>query len=592
MNKQQKSQKLNLLIYIKRRAVLYTIGIMSLLLSVSLIMFEPVMVQHIIDDVIIGKDSSHLAIFLGGFIIIGVGRFIFQYIKEFCFDIGGSAIARDLRFDVFKKMQNLSASFYDKNNSGELMSRVKDDVDRIWDCGTYIGMLIIEVTVHTSLILYCLYSLNPVLALLPTLTMIAAAAIAIIMERKLDKSFGDIAEENAALNNTAQENLNGVRTVKSFTREIFEFHKFQRHSNRYYELNVSQSKIFVKYDPIIQIFTKLLPMAVLLTGGYFCISKKISIGELNAFVMYCMNALWPMEMLGWLTNGFAQGIASAKRLDKIFQERSDIQEIENVEELPDVKGNIVFDNVSYTSKNGKKIIDNVSFEIKAGQTLGIMGETGSGKTTLINLLMRMYDVTGGAIYVDGVDVRSWNLSTLRKSVATVMQDVFLFSNTIEDNIVLGAKDLIDERSIDKAIDNSCAKEFVAGMKDGKSTIIGERGVGLSGGQKQRITIARALSHKTPVLVLDDSTSALDTETEQQIQKTLQTLSGMTKIIIGHRISAVKNADKIIVLNKGSVAESGTHEQLLAEKGLYYETYKVQFGDTNLKNCSLQDSTSS
>ena len=241
----------------------------------------------------------------------------------------------------------------------------------------------------------------------------------------------------------------------------------------------------------------------------------------------------------------------------------------------DINGDIEFDHVTYQAGD-RKILDDVSFEIKAGQTLGIMGSTGSGKTTLINLLKRMYDVTDGSIKIDGIDIRDLPLPTLRRSVSCVMQDIFLFSDTIDGNIRLGAREKITTAQVRSALNQSRASEFVDRMEDKENTVIGERGVGLSGGQKQRITIARALARKTPVLVLDDSTSALDTETEQEIQQVLADLSGMTKIIIAHRISAVRKADKIIVLDKGRLVEEGNHEELMAKGGLYKETFDSQY----------------
>ena len=307
--------------------------------------------------------------------------------------------------------------------------------------------------------------------------------------------------------------------------------------------------------------------------------EKLSMGELIAFIQYVGGMIWPIEMLGWLTNGFASAKASIKRLNKIYSEMPDILDESKIEEdllSPfDVSGSVKFNNVTYKAGENK-ILEDVSFEIQAGQTLGIMGATGSGKTTIINLLKRMYDVSEGSIELDGVDIRQFPLATLRKSVACVMQDIFLFSDTIDGNIRLGERETMTTPTVRLALEKSHSAEFVDKMKDKEHTVIGERGVGLSGGQKQRITIARALARKTPILVLDDSTSALDTETEQEIQGVLAELSGMTKIIIAHRISAVRKADKIIVLDGGKVCEEGTHEELLAKGGLYKETYDSQY----------------
>ena len=305
-----------------------------------------------------------------------------------------------------------------------------------------------------------------------------------------------------------------------------------------------------------------------------------------AFLAYVGGMIWPMEMLGWLTNGFSSAKASVKRLNKIYSEMPDIEDnselAKNTEDGDtdlanamfsqfDISGDISFEHVTY-----KDILHDVSFTIKAGQTLGIMGATGSGKTTIINLLKRMYDVTDGSIRLDGIDIRELPLPTLRRAISCVMQDIFLFSDTIDGNIRLGARETMTTAEVRSALNQSHAAEFVDRMEEKENTVIGERGVGLSGGQKQRITIARALARKTPVLVLDDSTSALDTETEQEIQGVLAELSGMTKIIIAHRISAVRKADKIIVLDKGKVVEEGTHEELLARGGLYKETYDSQY----------------
>ena len=303
----------------------------------------------------------------------------------------------------------------------------------------------------------------------------------------------------------------------------------------------------------------------------------MSLGQLAAMVEYSNNIVWPMEMLGWLTNSFSSAIASNRKLKKIYNEVPTIKEKENPIILDEVKGKITFDHVAY-GKEGKHILRDVSFEVQPGETLGIMGETGSGKSTIINLMSRFYDVDKGKICLDDVDIRDMKLSQVRESISQVMQDVFLFSDTIAENIKLGKKDYISEEEVEIASNNAQVSEFATKMKNKYNTVIGERGVGLSGGQKQRISIARAFAKKNPILILDDSTSALDMETEQQIQEALSKLDGVTKVIIAHRISAVKNADEIIILKDGIIAERGKHQQLLEKHGLYYETYQSQYGD--------------
>lgn len=552
----------------------------------------PLIVQHIVDDVLIGKNIGVLNLLLLGILGIGVGRCVFQYTKEFLCDFAGSKIASEVRINLFQKIQSLSANFFDGINSGELMSRVKDDVDRIWDIAAFMGILMAEVAIRTVSTLFFMIRINWQLAIIPVLGMIASGFIAIKMEKQLDELYGAVAQEGSEMNNTAAENLAGVRTVKAFAREGFEIAKFHKHNQKFYELNIDLSRVFVKYNPIIQMITRSLSIVSLLLGGLIVIKgnplqggQKMTVGQLMAFIQYVGGMIWPMEMLGWLTNGLSSAKASVKRLNKIYQENPDITDKSQVagdEELSgamfsefDINGDIEFDHVTYQAGD-RKILDDVSFEIKAGQTLGIMGSTGSGKTTLINLLKRMYDVTDGSIKIDGIDIRELPLPTLRRSVSCVMQDIFLFSDTIDGNIRLGAREKITTAQVRSALNQSRASEFVDRMEDKENTVIGERGVGLSGGQKQRITIARALARKTPVLVLDDSTSALDTETEQEIQQVLADLSGMTKIIIAHRISAVRKADRIIVLDKGRLVEEGNHEELMAKGGLYKETFDSQY----------------
>lgn len=593
--------RLNLSHYFRKYAFLYFIAVIAVLASTILDMVAPLIVQHIVDDVLIARNLDIFKYLLLGILGIGVGRCIFQYIKEFTCDYCGSKIASEIRINLFQKIQSLSANFFDGINSGELMSRVKDDVDSIWNIAAFMGILMVEVVIRVVTTMYFMIRINWQLAIIPIIGMFLCGVIAIRMEKKLDKLFGDLQQENSELNNTAAENLAGVRTVKAFAKEGFEINKFHKHNQKYYEINIDLSRVFVKYNPLIQMIARVLSLFILLLGGLFVINgnpfnggEKLTIGELMALVQYVGNMIWPMEMLGWLTNGLSQAKASVTRLNKIYGElpaindESELEKKNAVHQLSldtelsnalftsdDITGNIAFENVSY--KSGERyILKDVSFEIKAGQTLGIMGATGSGKTTIINLLKRMYDVTEGSIKMDGVDVREIPLATLRKSVACVMQDIFLFSDTIDGNIRLGAKETMTTAEVRASLEKSHSAEFVDKMEEKENTVIGERGVGLSGGQKQRITIARALARKTPVLVLDDSTSALDTETEQEIQGVLAALTGMTKIIIAHRISAVRKADKIIVLDKGSIAEEGTHEELLEKKGLYWETYNSQY----------------
>lgn len=554
----------------------YLGAVLSLLIAVTLDMAAPRLTARVVDDVIVGGNMGELKFLLLGFLGVGLGRCIFQYVKEYTFDKNGARISGDMRRDLFRHIQSLSADFFDRTNTGELMARVKEDIDHIWDAVGYVGMLLIEVVYHTAIILVCMCMIHWKLAMISAAAMLLCGIVAVVMERKLGAVYEEISEENAVLNTVAEENLGGVRTVKAFAREAFEIGKFLSHNKRYYDLNMAQSKVLVRYYPIFTVITTVLPLLTLLVGGRFVIDGEMTLGQLTAFVEYSMNIVWPMEMLGWLTNSFSSAVASNKKIRKIYEETPTVTESTDSVRIEDVQGKVCFDHVSFHKADQHEILRDISFTVEAGGTLGIMGATGAGKTSIIQLLQRMYDATGGAIYLDGMDIRTLSLEQLRTSVGFVMQDVFLFSDTIGDNIKLGKKRYVDFRTVRKASTDAQASGFIERMEKQYDTVIGERGVGLSGGQKQRISIARALSKKNPILVLDDSTSALDTETEQMIQQTLAKLENTTKIIIGHRISAVRYADEILVLEGGAIAERGTHEELLGKHGLYYETYLSQY----------------
>lgn len=562
--------------YIGRYWYGYVFAVASMVTAIALDMLYPKITQKIVDDVILGGQMEILTKLLTGIVLVGIGRSIFGYCKEFTFDFLSSKIGAEMRKDLFNHIQTLSMRYFDDTNTGELMARVKDDVDKIQNALGYVGMLLIEVTIHVVFVLYCMFSLNWKMAFLPVTVMLCCAVVAIIMERKLDKVYEDISEENAVLTTVVEENLAGVRTVKAFAREDYEIKKFLSHNERYYNLNITQSKVLVRYYPLFQFVGKVLPVAITILGGISVMNGNMSLGALVAYVEYSRNCTWPMEMMGWLTNDLSSAVASYKKIKKIYEVKPEIEDSRNVVTLDHVSGNVEFDHVSF-KLDGKQILSDISFSVNEGKTLGIMGATGSGKSSIINMLHRFYDTTEGSVRLDGVDIRKISLRQLRRSVAVVLQDVFLFSDTIEENIKMGNRNTMQMDEIKSAAASAQASSFIEKMDEQYETVIGERGVGLSGGQKQRISIARALSKHSPILVMDDSTSALDMETEHEIQKTLNSLKDTTKIIIAHRISAVCHADEIIYLQDGRIAERGTHEELLAKKGLYYDTYMAQYG---------------
>lgn len=562
--------------YVRKHWATYTMAVIFMILAIALDMLFPKVTEKIVNEVLVGQDYSHFAILLIAIIMIGVGRSVFGYFKEFTFDKNCITIGTEMRKDLFDHIQSLSLDYFDDANTGELMARVKDDIDKVYNLVGMVAMRGMEVTLNAVLILYFMFSINPVLTMLPLSFMVICAATAILMEKKLDKIYEDISEENALLTTIAEENLAGVRTVKAFAREDYEIKKFMGHNKKFYELNMTEAKALIHFYPIFQLAGTLLPVACAVLGGISVINGHMNLGSLTAYIIYSRNCTWPMEELGWITNEFSSAIASLKKIKKIYEEHSTLLENDKPMHVNSIKGNVEFEHVSL--KFGEKeILKDISFKLEAGKTLGIMGQTGSGKSTIVNLMQRFYDPSEGKIFLDGVEIRDMELEQVRGASAVVMQDVFLFSDTIEENIRMGRREDLTLDEVKDAAKMAKASDFIERLDDNYNTVIGERGVGLSGGQKQRISIARALSKKAPILILDDSTSALDMETESEIQKTLDEIKGVTRVIIAHRISAVKNADEIIYLKDGRIAERGSHEELIGKKGLYYETYIAQYG---------------
>ena len=563
--------------YVLRYWYLYLTAMVAMICSIFLDILAPQVTKSVIDDVIVGGKLELLTKLLFALLGIGLGRAVFQYTKEFTFDITSMKIACDMRRNLFQHIETLSMRYFDQNNTGELMARVKDDVDKVWNAVGMVSMLIIEGSIHIIAVLYCMLTISPKLTLIPLAVMPIVGYIAIKMEKQLGIVYDEISEQNAELNTVAQENLAGVRTVKAFAKEDYEIEKFKKHNQKYYNLNMRQARTLAKYDPNISFLAKIQLVFIIIIGGILVMQDEISIGQLGAFAEYANNIIWPMEILGWLSNDLASALASNKKINRILAEQPEIRNQEELVIPSEQKGNLEFRKVSF-SMNNTEILKDVSFKLEQGKTIGIMGMTGSGKTSIVNLMERFYDVSEGTILLNGIDIRKLPLETIRQSMAVVMQDVFLFSDTIRENVRLGQRATMPEETVREAVRSASAQGFIERMSNQYETVIGERGVGLSGGQKQRISIARALAKKAQILILDDSTSALDMETEYEIQQKLADLKDTTKVIIAHRISAVKYADEIIILEHGQVVERGTHQSLMEKKGFYYSTYEAQYGD--------------
>ena len=565
--------------YLIRNWWRYTIGGISLICSTAIDVLLPFVTLSMVDDVIVGRNMDIFRRDILLFVAAGLGRAFFQFVKEFLCDMSGCRVASGLRKDMMKHIFTLHKGYFDKTNTGELMARVKDDAGAVWDLTGFVGMLLTEATVYFIGVVICMLRLNWKLSMVPLVFMPFLAYVALHLEKTLSKDYDDISERNAALTKVVEENISGVRTVKAFSAEGIEMKKFDEKNLDYAKANKKFASDLADSDPLIGLIPKVMQVAVVAIGGYAAIKGSITYGTLVAFVSYSINIVWPIENLGWMLSLVSQGLAGYKKISKVLGTMPDITDPSGKElsDSANVPGQISFENVSFAIDD-KPILEDVSFTIEKGKTLGIMGATGAGKSTIVNLLERFYDVTDGCIRIEGKDIKDMPLSDVRAFSSVVTQDVFLFSDTITENVRLGFKDSMDEVTVRNAIKSAHAKDFVEKITDSYEAVIGERGIGLSGGQKQRLSIARALAKKADLLVLDDSTSALDMETEAAIQQELLKKKDMSKIIIGHRISSVKDADEIIVLENGRVKERGTHAELIGKKGLYYSTYEAQYGD--------------
>lgn len=563
--------------YILKTLPIYTIAGLALLASTAFDIWFPLITMSIVDDVIVGHDMEMLKINLICILIVGFGRALTQYIKEYLCDMAGCNVSENMRKDMMRHIQKLSKSYFDANNTGELMARVKDDTGKIWDLCGFVGMLSVEAVCYLIGVIVCMLKLNYKLAFIPIVFLPFLAVMVLKIDKRLDKIYGNISEENAVLNRVIEENISGVRTVKAFAAEKQEIDKFDKENATYNELNMEEASYMAYMEPIIGVVPKIMQASMIAIGGYAAITGHITYGVLVAFMQYTSNIVWPIENMGWLLNCVSAAIASNKKIKVIFAARPEITEIENAKNIESNRCELRFDHVDFTL-DGKDILKDVSFELPNGKTLGIMGATGTGKSMMVNLIERFYDVDNGSISIGGIDVRELALSDVRDFSSVVTQDIFLFSDTIKDNVKLGNKEKMSDNTVKYAIRKAHAKEFVEKITGGYDAVIGERGIGLSGGQKQRLSIARALAKNAGVLILDDSTSALDMETESDIQQEIKNKKDMSKIIIGHRISSVKDADEIIVLDDGRIAERGTHDELINRKGLYFATYEAQYGD--------------
>jgi len=491
----------------------------------------------------------------------------------------GQRVIYDLRNRLYERLQYLGFTYYDNARTGQIMSRLTSDVEWLRHFISFGIVDFFDFIFMVGFALVILFSIEWRLALVSMATMPFLVFLVFRFDKQIRPAFRSIRKQMADLNSVLQENITGVRAVKAFAREPHEKDKFEGENSEYRTRQLTAVDIWSTFFPFMDLMSGVSTVAVLWYGGTLVIQQAITLGDLVAFIGYIGYLIWPIRMLGWLVNLYEQAMAAAERLFELLDEPSSVTDAPDAIELKHVQGRVTFKNVSfsYDEKDSPALVD-INIDAPAGSTIALLGTTGAGKTSLVNLIPRFYDPVDGEVLVDGHNVRVVTQNSLRENIGIVLQETFLFSTTIRENITYGRRDSSMEEII-SAAKAAQAHDFISDLPQGYDTIVGERGLGLSGGQKQRVAIARALLVDPRILILDDSTSSVDMVTELQIQRALnRVMEGRTTFVIAHRLSTIKNADEILVLEEGRIVERGTHHELIRESGIYREIYKVQFKD--------------
>ena len=524
-----------------------------------------------------GKTST-LAIAAGLIMAAAIFRGISTYGMQFSGEWLSQHVAYDLRNHIYEKLQRLSYAYHDNAHTGQLMSRATQDVEATRMFIQMGALRLLDIGLRIIVAAILMFSTNWQLALVAWALIPLVAFQSVRIQLKSRKLWVMVQDQLGRLTNVLQENLTGTRVVKAFSREQYENEKFEKEANELFYWNIEQNKIQAQSNPFFQAMSMLSQVFVLGVGAYMITQGNLSYGELTAFLAYLTLLIMPMRMLGFIVQMFARAGASGERIFEILDAESAVKEKPDAGPLENIRGDVKFDHVSFSYDAVSAVLRDVSFEVPTGKVVALLGPTGSGKTTIVNLLPRFYDVTGGAVTIDGIDIRDTTLQSLRATIGIIQQDVFMFSATIRDNIAYGAVESSYEQIIEAA-KIARIHDFIMSLPDGYDTWVGERGVTLSGGQKQRLSIARTLLLDPRILILDDSTSSVDTQTEFLIQQALsEVMRGRTTLVIAQRLRTVKNADSILVMKDGVIAEEGKHEELIAMDGLYREIYDLELRD--------------
>lgn len=554
-------------------------------------LYVPWIVRDVIDKVFQNKDSDLLNLISLGIVVIFFARGIFYYGQSYLMNYVGESIVIDVRGIVYRKLMTLSTHFFDTNKLGTIMSYVTNDVAALQ--GAMVANSI-EIITETSVLIGSVGAMVYLDWKLTLFTFCTFPVVLFFMDffgKKIRKSGHRIQQVTADITSILQETLAATRVVKSFVREPYEIARFDQQNKANFYANMKSAKLMGTLSPVIEFIAALGVTAIIWFGGRSVIGGDITAGSLVAFLVYAINISNPIKRIARVLGSIQKALAAAERVFYIMDLTDTIPQKPDAITLPSVEGNVEFRHVSFVYNKGETILHDVSFSAKPGQAIALVGPSGAGKSTVASLLPRFYDVTEGAIFVDGHDVRDVTLASLREQVGIVPQETNLFNDTVYNNILYGRLDATRDEVI-AAAKAANADEFIQQLPKGYDTQLGDRGVNISGGQRQRISIARAILKNPRILILDEATSALDTESERIVQEALDRLMvGRTSFVIAHRLSTIQNAAKIIVLDKGSIVEEGTHQQLMAKHGLYAHLHDIQFKENQTASGTFGDDAS-
>ena len=545
-------------------------------------LYIPWIIKDMIDEVLADKNGTMLNWIAASIIAIFIVRGLFWYGQNYLMSYVGQSVIIDIRAAVFKKLQRLSVSFYDKNKTGTIMSYVTNDVNALQSAMVENTIeMITEGFILIGSVVAMIY-LDWRLTLFTVCTFPVVLWFMEFFGKKIRKTGGRIQECTADITSVLQESVASARVIKSFVREDYEVDRFDVENKANFRANMKNAQLMATLTPVVELVAAIGVTMIIWYGGNNVINGTITAGSLVAFLTYAVNISNPIKRLTRVIGNIQKALAAAQRVFMIIDMPEEIAESRDAKQLPEVSGKVEFQNVSFAYNDKGNVITDLSFSVKPGEVIAIVGPSGAGKSTIANLLPRFYDVNKGDIKIDGHSVREVTLDSLREQVGIVPQETMLFNGSVYNNILYGRLDATKEE-IEAAAKAANAHDFIMQLTDGYETKLGDRGVNLSGGQRQRIAIARAILKNPRILILDEATSALDTESERVVQEALdRLLVGRTSFVIAHRLSTVKNADKILVLEKGNLVESGTHDELLALDGLYAHLYKIQYRNKEAK----------